>query len=108
MLPTRLAGGIFPPGGDFNKGTPALTEASISLDGQQDQDIKLACTIPVRGHPRYKMCFATRDANSPMEMGRADDPEAWHEMQSRVMSWVLANFGEASMYVARISGLSRA
>ncbi|KAL8402569.1 hypothetical protein RB596_009082 [Gaeumannomyces avenae] len=70
-------------GGDFKKSSPGLTAASIS-QGQQD-DVKPACVLPVREDPRYKLCFVTRDPNSPLPMARMEDPEAWYGMQAKVM-----------------------
>ena len=89
-----VGAGCFAHGEDLKKSTPVLTAASISLDGQQDQELMLACSLPVREDSRYKMCFATRGPASPGELGWVADLEAWYEMQSRVMNWVTENFGE--------------
>ncbi|KXX80784.1 Protein TOXD [Madurella mycetomatis] len=85
-------------GDDFGKSSPGLTAASVSFDGQRDQDVKLVCVLPVREDSRYKLCFATRNHESPMELARMADPEAWYGMQAKVMAWVTANYGEG-MYV---------
>ncbi|GAB1313304.1 Trans-enoyl reductase fsdC [Madurella fahalii] len=81
-------------GDDFKKSCPGLTAASISNDGKKDQDVKLACVLPVREDLRYKLCFATRDHESPLELVRMADPEAWYGMQAKVMAWVTANYGK--------------
>jgi NADPH:quinone reductase-like Zn-dependent oxidoreductase len=86
--------GCFAHGEDLKKSTPALAAASLSLDGERDEDIKLACSLPVRDDSRYKMCFATRGPASPGELGWVADLDAWYEMQTRVMGWVTTNFGE--------------
>ncbi|KAG7289217.1 hypothetical protein NEMBOFW57_005581 [Staphylotrichum longicolle] len=78
-------------GDDFKKSSPGLTAASIS-EGQQS-NVKLVCVLPVREDQRYKLCFATRDASSPLPMARMADPEAWDGMQAKVMDWVIENFG---------------
>jgi len=88
-----VGAGSFAAGDDFKKSSPGLTAASVS-QGQQDDDVKLACVLPVREDQRYRLCFATRDANSPLPMARMADPELWNAMQSKVMDWVIGNFGE--------------
>lgn len=81
-------------GDDFKKSSPGLAAASISPDGQRGQEARLVCVLPVRADPRYKLCFATRDHESPTELARMADPEAWYGMQAKVMAWVTANYGE--------------
>lgn len=80
-------------GGDFKQSSPGLTAASIQSQGQQD-GVVLACVLPVREDPRYKLCFATRDPNSPLPIAPMADPKAWYAMQAKVMAWVIENFGE--------------
>ncbi len=87
-----VGAGSFAVGDDFKKSSPGMAAASIS-QGQQD-DVKLACVLPVREDQRYKLCFATRDPNNPLPMARVADPEAWEGMQAKVMDWVVENFGE--------------
>lgn len=89
-------------GEGFAKSTPGLTAASIESHGgrENQDDVSLACVLPVREDPRFKMCYATRGGpDSPLETARVADPEAWKEMQARVMGWVTRNYGEGK-YVA--------
>ncbi|KAJ4303870.1 hypothetical protein N0V88_001467 [Collariella sp. IMI 366227] len=88
-----VGAGCFAEGKDFKKSSPAMTAASILDEGEDVHDVKLACVLLVKQDPRYKLCFAARDANSPLLMARVADPEAWQEMQKKVMAWVLENFG---------------
>ncbi|KAK4463677.1 protein TOXD [Cladorrhinum samala] len=81
-------------GDEFEKSSPALAAASIQEDQQDGPGVKLACVLPVREDPRFKLCFATRDPDSPLPMARMADAEAWYGMQAKVMSWVVGNFGE--------------
>jgi NADPH:quinone reductase-like Zn-dependent oxidoreductase len=86
--------GAFTEGDEFKKSSPALTATSMTLDGEGDRDVKLACVLPVGQDPRYKMVFATRDPNSDFEMAKTANPEAWNKMQRNVMTWVIRNFGK--------------
>jgi NADPH:quinone reductase-like Zn-dependent oxidoreductase len=87
-----VGAGSFAVGDDFKKSSPGLTAASMSQDHQDDAE--LACVLPVKEDPRYKLCFATRDPNSPLPMARMADPEAWYRMQTRVIAWVVGHYGE--------------
>ncbi|KAL2136661.1 hypothetical protein VTI74DRAFT_2393 [Chaetomium olivicolor] len=62
-----VGAGSFAVGADFEKSSPGMTAASISPEGkQEDRDVRLACVLPVGEDPRYKLCFATRDPDSPL------------------------------------------
>ncbi len=84
--------GSFAEGDDFQKSTPAQTAASLLQLGPDG--IELACVLPLREDPRYRLCFATRDPNIPVPMAQVEDHQAWLGMQEKVMAWVTKNYGE--------------
>lgn len=88
-----VAVGVFAEGDEFKKSSAALAAECISQHGQ-DTNVKLASVLPVMADPRYKICFATRASDSPLEIGRVANAEAWNAMQATVMDWVTSNYGE--------------
>ena len=73
----------------FGKSSPGMTAACFG----EEQRVDLACVLPVTEDGRFKMCFATRDPESPLPMARIEDAGAWYGMQEKVMAWVVGNYG---------------
>ncbi len=82
--------GSFEVGEGFGRSTPGMTAASL----EGEQEVELACVLPVKEDGRFKLCFATRDPESPLPVARMEDPETWYGMQEKVMAWVVGNYGE--------------
>ncbi|KAK3904046.1 protein TOXD [Staphylotrichum tortipilum] len=75
---------------EFGRSSPGMAAACLEQEG----GVELACVLPVKADARYKLCFATRDPESPLPMARMEDPEKWYGMQEKVMAWVVKNYGE--------------